>query len=76
MLFISICYFIVFIVLNFIQQPQTGQQPVVQAAASTTSTPKEQETTTADPNADEDIFAKFEDSPSPAANQVYELLTV
>ena len=46
---------------------------MVQAATSTsttTTTPKEQETM-ADPNADEDIFAKFEDSPSPAASQVH-----
>ena len=67
------CYFCIF----FIQQPQTGQQPAVQATTTpatttttTTAMPKEQETV-ADPNAEEDIFAKFEDTPSPAANQVY-----
>ena len=57
-----------------IQQPQTGQQPPTQptaqpVAAAVPPAPKEQETT-ADQNADDDIFAKFEESPPPASNQV------
>ena len=45
------------------QQPQPSWSLV-------TAMPKEQEAV-ADPNVEEDIFAKFEDSPSPAANQVH-----
>ena len=57
-----------------LQQPQTGQQPPTQPTAQPVATaappaPKEQETT-ADQNADDDIFAKFEESPPPASNQV------